>query len=268
MARLRFFGVAAYEIINSKGQHILIDPFIDGCPDNPISSSSLEQVDLICVTHAAPDHYGDTFEIAKRTNARVVCGADVKQHLIARGLPGKQITATCWNIRVEINGVLIHPLECHHWSHIKLPDGKFISGVPMAFIIHVDEGIRFYHYGDTAIFSDLKLQGELYKPTHGAIGITQPVEILHTFEGPDKVVTGEMNALEGFLAAQWLGLKNVLPCHYINPDNPDVREFEKYISDNHLKGNPFPTSTVLKPGDWIELEPVMDNKNTVSPATN
>ncbi len=257
MARLRFFGVAAYEIVNSKGQHILIDPFIDSCPGNPVKSEALERVDLICITHAAPDHYGDTFDIAKRTNAKVVCGADVKQHLIARGLPSSQITATTWNIRVEVAGIKVHPLECHHWSHIKLPDGRYISGVPMAFLIHVDEGIRFYHYGDTAIFSDLKLQGSLYKPTHGAIGITQPVEILHTFEGPDKVLTGEMNAQEGFLAAQWLGLKYVLPCHYINADNEDVAEFLNLVKESS-NGKDAPVPIVLRPGEWTDLQPVSD----------
>jgi L-ascorbate metabolism protein UlaG (beta-lactamase superfamily) len=258
MAKLRFFGVAAYEIINSKGQHILIDPFLDSCPNNPVASRSLERVDVICVTHAAPDHYGDTFEIALRTKARVVCGADVKQDLIARGLPGNQVTATCWNIRIEVAGILIHPLECRHWSHIKLPNGNFISGVPMAFLIHVDDGVRFYHYGDTAIFSDLKLQGQLYKPTHGAIGITQPVEILSSFEGPDKVLTGEMNPHEGFLAAQWLGLSYVFPCHYINPNHSDINEFEHHISNLKETGSASLQSIVLKPGEWIDLKPVND----------
>ncbi|MEX2235867.1 MAG: MBL fold metallo-hydrolase [Cyclobacteriaceae bacterium] len=255
MAKLRFFGVAGYEIINSKGQHILIDPYLDSCPHSAVKVKDLERVDLICVSHAAPDHYGDTFEIASATGARVVCGADVKQHLIARGLPSNQITATCWNIRVEINGIQVHPLECHHWSHIKLPDGKFITGVPMAFIIHVDEGIRFYQYGDTALFSDLKLQGELYKPTHGAIGITQPQEILHLFEGPDKVVTGEMNPYEGYLATQWLGLKTVFPCHYINPRHPDIDEFQKYIQTHNETADEI-NSVVMSPGDWTTLQGV------------
>ena len=257
MAKLRFLGVAGYEIVNSKGQHILIDPYLDSCPNAVVKIKDLERVDLICVTHAAPDHYGDTFQIAKETGARIVCGADVKQHLVASGLPSGQVTATCWNIRVEVNGIRVHPLECHHWSHIKLPDGQFITGVPMAFIIYVDEGIRFYQYGDTALFSDLKLQGELYKPNYGAVGISQPQEILSLFEGPDKVLTGEMNAYEGFLAAQWLGLKTVFPCHYINPDHPDIHEFQQYIKEYNDKGNPLNNlnSIVMKPGDWTELEP-------------
>lgn len=253
MAKLRFFGVAAYELVNSRGQHILVDPYIDSCPGCPVKSTELERVDLICVTHAAPDHYGDTFAIASRTGARVVCGADVKQQLTALGLPSSQITATCWNIRVEVAGIQVHPLECHHWSHSKLPSGEFITGVPMAFIIHVDEGIRFYHYGDTALFSDLKLQGELYKPTHAAIGVTQPWEIIHLMEGPDRVLTGEMNPYEAFLAAQWLGAPTVLPCHYINPDHADIHEFQQYMTQHHEAGNVLPQSVVLKPGEWFDL---------------
>lgn len=127
----------------------------------------------------------------------------------------------------------------------------------MAFIIHVDKGIRFYQYGDTAIFSDLKLQGELYKPTHGAIGISQPQEILYQFEGLDKVITGEMNPYEGFLATQWLGLKTVHPCHYINPEHPDVEEFQDYISKHNSQGNRI-ESVVMKPGDWTEMVAVTD----------
>ncbi|MFN8493635.1 MAG: hypothetical protein U0350_38900 [Caldilineaceae bacterium] len=44
---IRFFGVAAYEIITSKGQHILIDPFLDENPGSSIKSDQLEKVDLI-----------------------------------------------------------------------------------------------------------------------------------------------------------------------------------------------------------------------------
>jgi L-ascorbate metabolism protein UlaG (beta-lactamase superfamily) len=254
MAQLRFLGVAGYEIVTKEGQHILVDPFLDSCPGAAVRVGDLERADLICVTHAAPDHYGDTLAIARKFGAKVVCGADVKEHLIASGLPSGQITATCWNIRVRVNGILVHPLECHHWSHTKLPDGRSVSGVPMAFLIHVDEGVRFYQYGDTALFSDLKLQGELYRPTHAAIGVSQPQEILHLFEGPDEVLTGEMDPREAFLAAQWLGARTIFPCHYINPDHKDITRFQDYVREYNKNGDKI-DSIVLKPGDWFELIP-------------
>jgi len=55
MTRLRFFGVAAYELVNSRGQHILVDPFLDDCPGNPVKSDQLERVDLVVVSHVVFD---------------------------------------------------------------------------------------------------------------------------------------------------------------------------------------------------------------------
>ena len=56
--QIRFYGVAAYEIITSRGQHILIDPFLDENPGSPIRSRDLDRVDLVLVSHGAFDHLG------------------------------------------------------------------------------------------------------------------------------------------------------------------------------------------------------------------
>jgi L-ascorbate metabolism protein UlaG (beta-lactamase superfamily) len=250
--KIRFFGVAAYELITAAGQHILIDPFLDENPGSPVKSAELPRVDLILVSHAAVDHLGDTESIARRTGAPIICGGEVRAYLMDKGIPGEQIRATTWGIAVEVAGIKVQPLECHHWSQIKMPDGSFASGVPMAFIVYTDPGVRFYHYGDTAIFSDLKLQAELYQPTIGCIGIANPQEILHRYPMPGQMLTAEMSPLEGAMAAQWLQLKTVLPCHYINPDCDEVREFERHLTLAKEAGAKVPRSIVLKPGETIE----------------
>ena len=249
---IRFFGVAAYELITEAGQHILIDPFLDENPGSPVKSAELPRVDLILVSHAAVDHLGDTESIARRTGAPIICGGEVRAYLVDKGIPGEQIRATTWGIAVEVAGIKVQPVECHHWSQIKMPDGTFASGVPMAFIVYTDPGVRFYHYGDTAIFSDLKLQAELYQPTIGCIGIANPQEILHRYPMPGQMLTAEMSPLEGAMAAQWLQLKTVLPCHYINPDCAEVREFERLLILAEEAGAKVPRSIVLKPGETIE----------------
>jgi L-ascorbate metabolism protein UlaG (beta-lactamase superfamily) len=250
--KIRFFGVAAYELITEAGQHILIDPFLDENPGSPVKSAELPRVDLILVSHAAVDHLGDTESIARRTGAPIICGGEVRAYLMDKGIPGEQIRATTWGIAVEVAGIKVQPLECHHWSQIKMPDGSFASGVPMAFIVYTDPGVRFYHYGDTAIFSDLKLQAELYQPTIGCIGIANPQEILHRYPMPGQMLTAEMSPLEGAMAAQWLQLKTVLPCHYINPDCAEVREFVRLLILAEEAGAKVPRSIVLKPGETIE----------------
>ena len=85
--RLRFFGVAAYELIHSNGYRILVDPFLDDCPGNPIKSEQLEKVDLVVVSHAAVDHLGDTEKIMKKHGCPVICGGEVRAYLTAAGVP-------------------------------------------------------------------------------------------------------------------------------------------------------------------------------------
>ncbi len=249
--QIRFFGVAAYEIVTGQGQHILLYPFLNDNPGSPIKSDELEQVDLVIVSHAAVDHLGDTEVIARRTGAPVICGGEVKAYLMAKGIPAEQLRATTWGIAVEVAGIKVQPVECHHWSQIRMPDGTFASGVPMACVVYADPGVRFYHYGDTAIFSDMKLQAELYQPTIGCVGIANPIEISDRFPMPGHMLTAEMSPREGAMAAQWLGLDTVLPCHYINPDNDDVREFNRYLDEARACGERVPVSHVLAPGDVI-----------------
>lgn len=251
--QIRFFGVAAYEIVTSQGKHILLDPYLDDNPGSPVKADNLEQVDLILVSHAAIDHFGDTEKIARRTGAPVVCGGEVKAFLTAKGIPSEQVQATIWGIALEVAGIRVQPVECHHWSQLRMPDGAYASGVPMGFVVYADPGVRFYHYGDTAIFDGLRLIGQLYKPTIGALGITNPIEIMSRVPGPGKVLTGEMNPYEGSLAAQWLGLDIALPCHYITPDCEDVREFNRCLDEAGARGEKAPKSIALKPGEVLTL---------------
>jgi L-ascorbate metabolism protein UlaG (beta-lactamase superfamily) len=64
--RIRFHGVAAYEIVTRSGQRILVDPFLDENPGAPVKHDSFNKVDLVVVSHAAFDHFGDTEAIARR----------------------------------------------------------------------------------------------------------------------------------------------------------------------------------------------------------
>lgn len=250
---IRFFGVAAYELVSSRNQHILIDPFLDGNPGSPVRADDLEQVDLILVSHAPFDHLGDTAKIARRTGAPVICGGEIKNYLVAVGIPEGQIRATTWGIRVKVAGIEVQPVECHHWSQLQMPDGTFASGVPMGFVVDVDPGVRFYHYGDTGIFSDLKLIAELYRPTIGCIGIANDPRITARVSGPGELLTAEMSPREGALAAQWLGLETVLPCHYIDPHCAEVTEFEQHLAAAQARGERVPTSRALAPGDILTI---------------
>ena len=170
--KLTYHGAASYEIV-SPTHTILIDPFLTGNPMAPCGPDDLRTPDVILVSHAAFDHYGDAPTVAKRTGAPVICDAAVRAKLIDDGVSPEQITPTTWGIVVEVAGLVVRPVECHHWSMATLSDGSVVVGNPMAFIVETEPGVRIYHYGDTCIF-DMRLIGELYRPTVGLLGCTLP----------------------------------------------------------------------------------------------
>ena len=221
--RITFLGVAGYEVVGPSFR-FLVDPYLSGPVPSP-DPDALERPDVILVSHAAFDHLGDTARIARRTGAPVVCGGEVRALLVEDGVPESRIQATTWGIVVEVGGVVVRPVECHHWSQGRLRNGQLISGVPMGFIVETEPGISIYHYGDTAIFSDLKLIGELYQPTIGILGCANPEELLARATGPGRLLTGEMSPREAALAAEYLGVEVAIASHYYNSDQADVRAF-------------------------------------------
>jgi L-ascorbate metabolism protein UlaG (beta-lactamase superfamily) len=255
--KMRFLGIAAYEFIMDDGKRILIDPFIDSSPRCPVKSTSFDRVDLIIVSHAPFDHLGDTEAIARRTGAPVICGGEIKNYLIAKGIPEEQIRATVWGIAIDIAGIRVYPVENHHWSQLRMPDGSLASGVPNAYVIYFDEHTRFYHYGDTALYSDLTLIRDIHRPTHGCVGIANAIELLNMITGPGEIVTSEMNPMEGVLAAEWLGLHTVFPCHYYDKDCADVKDFMQRMQKlQEKRPTTAPQSMALSPGEWVTLQPV------------
>lgn len=224
--RVTFHGAASFEIV-SPTHRILIDPFLTHNPLAPCSPDDIAAPDVILVSHAAFDHYGDVPSIAKRTGAPVVCDAAVRAKLIDDGVSPDQVTPTTWGIVVEIAGIVARPVECHHQSIGTLSDGSQVVGTPIAWIIETEPGVRIYHYGDTCIF-DMRLIGELYSPTVGLLGCTFPRELSYLVPGPGTFLTGEMDADEAARAADMLGLDLAVACHYLEPDD-EVRRFLELV---------------------------------------
>ncbi len=228
---LRFLGAAGYEIAGPN-HRFLIDPFLTGNPVAPCKPEEVEPPDAILVTHAAYDHLGDAAAIASRTGSPILCGADTRALLIDEGLSPSLVRATIWGMVVEIGGVVVRPVECHHWSSATLADGRIVTGTPLSFIVETEPDVRIYHFGDTAIFGDLRLIGKLYAPTIGLIGCTHPKQLPEpVLAGPGTILTGEMGPREAALAASYLGVDVAVATHYLDHDDPEVHEFLGLLQD-------------------------------------
>jgi L-ascorbate metabolism protein UlaG (beta-lactamase superfamily) len=243
---IRFLGVAGYEIVGPTAR-LLVDPFIRGNRAAPVALEELERPDLILASHVAADHMGDTGELSRMHGTPVVCGADARHKLIEEGVDPALIQFTVWGIEVEVAGIRVRPTESHHWSQGTMRDGTFFNGVPMGFLFEMEPGVRIWHWGDSALFGDLRLVGELHAPTVGLIGCaTGPVDGL---PGPGRYVTGEMSPREAALAAEWTGVKYAVASHYESADDPDVAEFLRLVE---AQGSA--TGIALAPGETLVID--------------
>ena len=257
---IRFFGTAAFEIVAAGGQHILIDPYLDDNPVSPVRVADLEHVDLLLVTHAAVDHLGDTEVILRRfPELPLICGADVRGYLMYRGIDGERLRAVPWGMTVEEAGVRVRPVESRHWSYIQTgadePGGiRAFSSTPLGYIVYAGEGQRIYHSGDTAIFSDLKLIGELYEPTVGLINVGVPRQHRGAAHGVPVYLTGEMDAREAALACRWLGLRHAIPCHHDDVTLPEIVRFARLLNAARADDPAAPEPVLLAPGETFTLK--------------
>lgn len=247
--RIIFHGISTYEIVGPRGR-ILMDPFFDGNPSATVGADDIERPDVIVVSHAAWDHMSGAAPVALRTGAPVICGADTAALLVEAGVPEAQIRRTTWGIRVRVNGVMVNPVFCAHWSLATLADGRTVSGVPMGFVVSAEDGVTIYHFGDSAINKEMELIGRLHRPTVALLGVTQPWSLVAP--GAGEVVTGEMSPVEAALAADMLCARYAVATHYESPDHDDVATFLKSVPEFDSTGGRVPLA--LRAGQTLVLD--------------
>jgi L-ascorbate metabolism protein UlaG (beta-lactamase superfamily) len=252
---IRFLGIAAFEITNEQGQVILIDPCLSDNPASPMQVEDLERVDLVLVTHLAIDHLGDAAAISQKFQCPVVCGPEVAIFLTQQGADSGLMRTLPWGGQSNPRGIRVRAVECRHTSFRRAPNGEYLSGQPLGFIVYPDPGVRIYHSGDSAIFSDLKLIGELYKPNIGLIAACElESEYLQNL-GLQDHIGNEMNGDEGALAAMWLRLEYAIICHYLSPEgHEDVHKFINILNNRHSDSGPLVKPLALHPGEVWEYQ--------------
>jgi L-ascorbate metabolism protein UlaG (beta-lactamase superfamily) len=249
--QIQFFGFSAYRITTSDGINVVVDPYLNDNPVSPIKAKDLDKVDLLLVTHNAYDHLGDSPEIIRQHKCPVVCAKDVVHALTTvHDIDPDLMRVTIWGFEMEVAGVRVRPIESHHWSFGVTPDGQFLSGPAMGFMIDAGPDVRIYHPGDTAITYDMKLWGELYQPTVGLMHVTLPAGSLPHME---CYLCGELTVYEALLASQWLGLDHIITSHYADPESEDVKKFVELAKKADETSGWSAQVTVMKPGEVLEL---------------
>lgn len=217
--------------IEVGGKSLIIDPFISG---NPAAVTKPEEIktDAVLLTHAHMDHILDAAPIAISNNVPVVASVELASYIGWKGAEtiGMNIGGT-----VDLGFAKATMIHAFHSSGITLDDEQRIlyGGMPAGFIIEA-EGKTILHSGDTGLFSDMKMFGELYDIDLAILPIGG-----HFTMGPEHAR----------IAAKWLGAKRVLPVHFntFPPIRQDAEAFVNALNEDGIAG------TVLAYGEQLEL---------------
>jgi len=235
--KIKWLGHASFEIITNKGSIIYLDPWINGNPVCPIKLEEIEKADIVCVTHGHPDHLGDGIEIAKKTKAKFICSPEIGKYAEMAGIPYDKENSIPLNIggSAEINGISITMVPAVHSSDTWIEGKMYPGSGACGYVIKTEDNVRIYFAGDTGLFGDMRLIGEVYAP-HIAI---LPVGGKYN-----------MGIREAAIASSFLSPEIVIPMHYGTYPNQmaNIDEFIKLV--NTLA----PKTKVLVPkcGEYIE----------------
>jgi len=206
---LTYHGYAAVELRAADGTTLLVDPYITDNPHCEHSIKEFDDVDAILVTHGADDHLGDAPEIAVENDATIHCDFATFVHLLNTDFPNENVLGYIWGMEIGRDAWSAKVVEARH---ISMFPREGLLGPALAFVVSIEDQ-RVYHMGDTAIFGDIELYGELYEPTVSLV----PVGELEGF-------LAELPPDEAALAAEWLDSGTVVPIHY-PPGSENPREF-------------------------------------------
>lgn len=195
--RVTWLGHATVLVQTAKGTNILIDPFITHNPKYPKDFVLPEKIQYILLTHGHDDHIADVVPVAAKHGSTVVAIYELATWVAAKGVAstiGMNLGGT-----VRLDDVAATMVEAKHSSAARDEQGDHYVGVAAGYVLTVADGPVLYHAGDTAVFGDMKLIGELYRPEVAMLPIGG-----HFTMGPK----------EAALAVRLLGAETILPIHF------------------------------------------------------
>jgi L-ascorbate metabolism protein UlaG (beta-lactamase superfamily) len=192
---ITYLGHSSFRLRTPGGKEILFDPWFTGNPSFP-ETARPRAADLILVSHGHSDHITDAAAIAKQTGATVVGIWEITSWLGSKGVKGLEPMNKGGTVNVK--GLRITMTDARHSSSFD-ENGIVYLGEAAGFVVTLENGQVIYFAGDTSLFADMKLIGELYKPDIAFLPIGDRFTM-----GPDTAA----------MAARWLGVKQVVPMHF------------------------------------------------------
>jgi L-ascorbate metabolism protein UlaG (beta-lactamase superfamily) len=196
--KVTYFGHSTFSLTTPSGQVALIDPFLTGNPVCPESLKKVPRLDVIFLSHAHSDHSADLLALAKQHKPKIVAIFETCLWVGSKGFEKETMPMGKGGTQ-QVGEFQVTMTHAFHSNSIHDGDKVIPAGEPAGLVIRMPGGFTIYHAGDTALFSDMKLIGELYKPDLAMLPIGD-----HFTMGPRDAA----------YAIRFLGVKHVIPMHY------------------------------------------------------
>ena len=196
MIQITWLGHATFELQFETGEVLILDPWIEGNPAYP-KGYEIKKVDAIALSHAHSDHANDVIPLAKKFSPKVVGIFETTSFLEKKGV--KNAIGMNKGGTVDLGFVKLTMTHALHSNSIKDGDQSLYGGDAAGYVLTFKDGRTAYFAGDTALFGDMALIADLYKPELAFLPIGD-----HFTMGPHEAAH----------SARLLKAKTVIPMHY------------------------------------------------------
>jgi L-ascorbate metabolism protein UlaG (beta-lactamase superfamily) len=195
-ASLTWLGHASFRLDTPGGRRVYVDPWLDNpkCPD---AEKDPDRCDVIAVTHGHGDHVGSVVDLSKKFGPLpIVAMVELKAWLKDQGAQTDDVPGSNKGGTVEAAGIKFTLTNAFHSS---ASDDLTYLGEAAGIVVELENGTKVYFAGDTCVFGDMELIKRIYSPDVAVL----PIGGHFT-----------MDPREAGVAAELLGAKRVVPCHY------------------------------------------------------